>query len=83
MSDDAANSEYDKASDEELTAYGLNDLGQLQPDETLDDRGVDDPLDERITVLRLDPWRLSTGSALPGVPKLVWRRQDRRASATR
>lgn len=46
MSDDAANSEYDKASDEELTAYGLNDLGQLQPDETLDDRGVDDPLDE-------------------------------------
>lgn len=45
--------------------------------------GVDDPLDERITVLRLDPWRLSTGSALPGVPKLVWRRQDRRASATR
>lgn len=49
--------------------------------------GVDDPLDQRITVLRMDPWRLSTGSALPDVPKLTWRRrpvdQDLRASATR
>ncbi len=36
--------------------------------------GVDDPLDERITVLRMDPWRLSTSGALPGTPRRTWRR---------
>jgi hypothetical protein len=39
--------------------------------------GVDHPLDSRITVLRLDPWRLTTGSALPDVPRLMWRRPER------
>ncbi|WP_214407844.1 pyridoxamine 5'-phosphate oxidase family protein [Pseudonocardia lacus] len=34
--------------------------------------GVDDPRDERITVLRLDPWRLGTGGALPSTPRHVW-----------
>jgi hypothetical protein len=36
--------------------------------------GVADPLDERITVLRMDPWRLSASSALPDVPRHTWRR---------
>ena len=34
--------------------------------------GVDGPLDERIVVLRLDPWRLSTGGALPTTPRHTW-----------
>jgi hypothetical protein len=36
--------------------------------------GAADPLDERITVLRMDPWRLSASSALPDVPRRTWRR---------
>jgi hypothetical protein len=34
--------------------------------------GVDGPLDERIVVLRLDPWRLSTGGALPTTARRTW-----------
>jgi hypothetical protein len=34
--------------------------------------GVDGPLDERIVVLRLDPWRVATGGALPGTPRRTW-----------
>ena len=34
--------------------------------------GVDGPLDERIAVLRLDPWRLATGGALPSTPRRTW-----------
>ncbi|MCO1660366.1 pyridoxamine 5'-phosphate oxidase family protein [Pseudonocardia humida] len=34
--------------------------------------GVDGPLDEAIVVLRLEPWRLSTGGALPTAPRHGW-----------
>jgi hypothetical protein len=36
--------------------------------------GAADPSDPAITVLRMDPWRLSTSSALPTVPRLSWQR---------
>jgi hypothetical protein len=36
--------------------------------------GAADPLDPAITVLRLDPWRLSTSGALPSTPRHTWRR---------